>query len=167
MMRLVVDADACPKGVLAACQDAGCRYGIPVWTVASYNHQIQSDQHIIVDGEAQAADMKIVNLARAGDVVITQDWGLAAMLLGRGAVVLGPSGREYRSETIDFLLEERETKAKLRRSGGRTKGPAKRTAADDQRFAAALERIIVRLREGKCYNKDSDAESILDARSGV
>jgi len=144
-MKIIIDADACPKGVLATSLRLGGKYQIPVWTVASFNHQIVSDRHIVVDGEPQAADLKIINITQAQDVVVTQDWGLAAMVLGRGACCLGPSGREYQLETIGFLLEEREAKAKLRRSGGRTKGPAKRTVKDEERFAAALERILAAL----------------------
>lgn len=79
-----------------------------------------------------------------GDVVVTQDWGLAAMALGKGAKCLSPTGREFHSDRIAFLLEEREVKSKLRRSGGRTKGPKKRTAEDDRRFEISLERILLK-----------------------
>ncbi len=88
--------------------------------------------------------MKIMNLAEAGDVVVTGDWGLAAMVLGKEAKCLNPTGREFRPERIGFLLEEREVKAKIRRRGGRTKGPKKRTAADDERFEFRLEEILLR-----------------------
>jgi len=78
-----------------------------------------------------------------GDIAVTQDWGLAAMLLGKQVRSLSPAGREYRQETIDFMLEEREVKAKLRRSGGRTKGPRKRTNEDDRNFSERLELILL------------------------
>ena len=92
------------------------------------------------------ADIQIINLSAKGDIIITQDWGLAAMVLGKGAYALSPGGKVFRAETIDFLLEEREIKSKLRRSGGRTKGPDKRTAKDDQRFAMRLQMIIDELK---------------------
>lgn len=145
-MKIIVDADACPKNVLRICKNTGGRYAVPVWTVASFNHVIESDHHIVVDGDSQAADLKIINLTQAGDLVVTQDWGLAAMVLGKGAAALGPGGREYRSGQMDFMLEERELKARLRRSGGRTKGPKKRTADNDRDFATALDRLLEQLK---------------------
>lgn len=141
-MKLLIDADACPQAVLRLCLEAGRRHGLPVVTVANIHHRIASDRHIIVDGGAQEADLKIANLAEAGDIVVTQDWGLAALVLAKQARCLSPAGREYRPERLDFLLEERELKAKFRRGGGRTKGPKKRTAEDDAHFAAALARLL-------------------------
>lgn len=141
-MKIVVDADACPRSVLQITMSLGNRYEIPVWTVASFNHNIESDHHTIVGNDPQEADLKVMNLTRYGDIVITQDWGLAAMVLNKGAWCLSPMGREYRSDKIDFMLEEREIKARLRRAGGRTKGPHKRKAEDDHRFAGALEACI-------------------------
>ena len=143
-MKILVDADACPRTVLQLCLDIGRRYAVPVWTVASFNHQIVSDNHVVVGAGSQEADIRIINLTEAGDIVVTQDWGLAAMVLGKKAKCLGPAGRVYRPDQIEFLLEEREVKAKLRRGGGRTKGPAKRSVEDDHGFAAQLERLVSR-----------------------
>ncbi len=143
-MKILVDADACPKSVLKICLDVGHRHDIPVWTVASFNHTIESDHHVVVGGDPQETDIKILNLTEAGDVVVSQDWGLAAVVLGKEAKCLSPTGREFRSDSIDFLLEEREIKARLRRAGGRTKGPKKRTDEDDRRFEASLEKVIMR-----------------------
>ncbi len=141
-MKIIIDADACPKTVLSICLKLGHQYGIAVWTVASFNHNIESDHHIIVGSDTQEADLKVINLAEKGDLAVTQDWGLAAMLLGKKVRSLSPAGKEFRPETIEFMLEERETKAKYRRSGGRTKGPKKRNNDDDLNFSASLERII-------------------------
>ncbi|MEN6566713.1 MAG: DUF188 domain-containing protein [Veillonellales bacterium] len=146
-MKIVVDADACPKNVLQLCIKFGKKYKIPVWTVASFNHNISSDHHVIVGSASQEADIKVINLTEAGDIIITQDWGLAAMALGKPAYCLSPVGREYRADNIEFLMEEREIKAKFRRSGGRTKGPSKRTGKDDQNFTAGLQQIIDRIIE--------------------
>jgi len=141
-MKLLVDADACPRSVLQICLKWGKEKNIPIWTVASFNHNIDTDHHIVVGNASQEADIKLMNLAEPGDIVVTQDWGLAAMLLGRGARCLSPAGREYNNHTMDFLLEEREVKAKVRRSGGRTKGPRKRSSADDQYFERTLLRML-------------------------
>lgn len=143
-MKILVDADACPKSVLQACMKAGRKYAVPVWTVASFNHNIESDKHVIVGNASQEADLKVINLAEPGDVVVTQDWGLAAMLLGKKVKCLSPAGWEFRPGKIEFMLEEREIKAKLRRGGGRTKGPKKRTPEDDRRFEICLEQVLMR-----------------------
>ena len=143
-MKIIVDADACPKSVLRVSMKIGHQYGIQVWTVASFHHNIQSDHPIVVGDDPQEADIKIINMTEDGDIVITQDWGLAAVVLAKGARCLSPIGREFRSEKIEFLLEEREIKNKLRRSGERTRGPKKRTLGDDRRFEASLVRILLK-----------------------
>ncbi len=143
-MKILVDADACPRSVLKICMGLGRKYDIPVWTVASFNHDIESDHPVVVGDDSQEADLKIMNLAEAGDVVITGDWGLASMVVGKGAKCVSPMGREFRPEKMEFLLEEREIKAKFRRGGGRTKGPRKRTMEDDRRFEFCLEKILLR-----------------------
>lgn len=141
-MRILVDADACPRSVLQICFKLADKYGLVLWTVASFNHNIESDHHVVVGNSSQEADLKIMNLTEPGDIVITQDWGLAAMVLGKGAKCLSPTGREYNVNTMDFLLEEREVKAKLRRAGGRTRGPKKRNSEDDKRFEHSLHKCI-------------------------
>jgi hypothetical protein len=143
-MKILVDADACPRSVLKISMGLGRKYDIPVWTVASFNHDIESDHPVVVGDDSQEADLKIMNLAEAGDVVITGDWGLASMVVGKGAKCLSPMGREFRPEKMEFLLEEREIKARFRRGGGRTKGPRKRTMEDDRRFEFCLDKILLR-----------------------
>ena len=143
-MKILVDADACPRSVLQTCIRLGRKYNVPVWTVASFNHRIESDHPIAVGDGFQEADIKIVNLTETGDVVVTADWGLAAMVLGKGATCLSPIGREFHPERMDFLLEERDLKAKFRRGGGKTKGPRKRTSEDDRRFEVSLEKVFLR-----------------------
>jgi len=143
-MKILVDADACPRSVLKICMGVGRKYNIPVWTVASFNHDIESDHPVVVGDDSQEADLKIMNLTEGADVVVTGDWGLAAMVVGKGAKCLSPMGKEFRLEKVEFLLEEREIKAKFRRGGGRTKGPRKRTMEDDRRFEVCLEKILLR-----------------------
>jgi uncharacterized protein YaiI (UPF0178 family) len=81
-MKILVDADACPRTALQICIRLGRKYNIPVWTVASFNHRIESDHPVVVGDGFQETDIKIVNLTEPGDVIITGDWGLAAMVLG-------------------------------------------------------------------------------------
>lgn len=141
-MKILVDADACPKKALEICMKLGEKYSVPVWTVASFNHHINSENHILVGDDPQETDVKIMNLSREGDIAITQDWGLAAMLLGKKVKCLSPSGKEFQRENIDFLLEERALKERHRRGGGRTRGPKKRTRAKDNIFKKRLENLL-------------------------
>lgn len=141
-MKILVDADACPKSVLQISIEVAQKYSVSLVTVANFNHHIASDHHIVVGNDPQETDLKIINSTQPGDIVVTQDWGLAAIVLGKGARCLSPAGREYHPGRIDFLLEEREVKAKFRRAGGRTKGPKKRSPEDDRKFETCLEKIL-------------------------
>ena len=141
-LRVIVDADACPKNCLQIIQKLSQTYRYQVITVASFNHQIQGAHHYIVGNESQAADIMVSNLTKPGDIVVTQDWGLAAIVLAKNAKALSPTGRIFETSTIDLLLEERNILAKYRRGGGRTKGPSKRSIQDDQNFEKNLRRLI-------------------------
>lgn len=145
--KVIVDADACPRNVLAICKQMAGRFGYELYTVANHHHHIDAQHHIMVGARPEEADIKIVNLARPGDVVVTQDWGLAALVLGKNVAAISPGGREYRPETIDFLLEERFIKARIRRAGGRTKGPRARRPSQDAAFSRRLEAILRRGRQ--------------------
>jgi uncharacterized protein YaiI (UPF0178 family) len=140
--KIIVDADACPRACLQIAQRLAAAYGIRVITVASFNHRIENAEHIVVGNEPDAADLAVLNRTRPGDVVITQDWGLAALVLGKQARAIAPGGQIYLDSRIDRMLEERNILAKYRRGGGRTKGPSKRRPQDDNRFAANLEQLL-------------------------
>ena len=140
--RALVDADACPRSVLGILRRLQREYGYRLTTVASFNHNIQGADHVMVGDGADEADLAILNRTRKGDIVVTQDWGLAALVLGRGGQALSPWGHEYQSDRIDFMLDERYQKAKVRRAGLRTKGPAKRTPEDDLRFERNFRRLL-------------------------
>lgn len=138
-----MDADSAPKEVLDTCLEAAHKFSAELWTVASFNHRINCGaNHITVGNDSQEADLKIANIAAGGDVVVTQDYGLAALALAKGAAAISPWGRVYRIETIDFLLEERDVKARVRRRGGKTKGPSKRTEGDNKSFRKNLFHIL-------------------------
>lgn len=144
--QVFVDADACPRPCLKILKRYQKEMGYMLITVASFNHNLDNEHHIIVGNEKDAADLAIVNRLSPGDLVVTQDWGLAALVLGKRAHALSPIGKVYSIDTMDFLLEERSMKAKFRKAGGRTRGPAARTNEDDQRFEKALLRLLTRLR---------------------
>lgn len=149
-MTVFVDADACP--VVGLVEGISMRRGVPVVLLCDTNHVLRSDysQIVTVDAGADAVDLALVNRCRRGDVVVTQDYGVAAMALSKGAFVLHQSGREFTEENITGLLSQRAMAQKARRARAKhhLKGPAKRTPEDDRRFAAALEALLTRIFTG-------------------
>ncbi|MPN58141.1 hypothetical protein SDC9_205842 [bioreactor metagenome] len=86
--------------------------------------------------------MKIANEAKAQDIVVTQDYGVAAMVLGKKAYAISPKGNIYNNDNIDKLLFERHLSAKVRRGGGKTASHKKRSSEDDTRLKENLIRLI-------------------------
>lgn len=141
-MKLWIDADACPV-VNNAILIAG-KHGIAVTLVCDDAHFMQRDgaQTITVSRGADSADLVLVNRLVPGDVVVTQDYGLAALCLARGATPLDQNGRVYTNDNIDSLLGMRHVAARVRRGGGRLKGPPKRTREQDEWFEKALDKVL-------------------------
>lgn len=141
-MRLWIDADACPVTAIAIRLANAAQ--IPVTLVCDDAHAMQRDgaETLTVSRGADSADFALLNRVTPGDIVVTQDYGLAAMCLARGAAVLHQDGYAYDEHNIDALLSMRHIAKKIRRSGGRTRGPAKRTAAQDDRFEQALKALL-------------------------
>ncbi|MEG1470819.1 MAG: YaiI/YqxD family protein [Clostridia bacterium] len=141
-MRLFIDADACPVTNLAIA--LANERGVEVVLVCDDAHVMHREgaQTVMVARGADSADFTLVNLLKKGDVAVTQDYGLAAMCLSRGARVLNQDGREYDESNIDSLLGIRHLSRKIRMAGGRTKGPPKRLKEQDEWFRAALEKIL-------------------------
>lgn len=142
--RIIIDADACPRQALQIAQTLANMYGWRCITYASRDHQMSGSDHVTVDPGPDAVDLKIANAVQAGDIVVSQDTGLAALILGKKARVLTPHGRIFDEENIVFQLEVRNEKARFRRGGGRTKGPAARTIEDDRRFEGSLRHLLER-----------------------
>lgn len=149
MFKVIVDADACPRACLQVLQRHKKALNYRLLTVASVDHRIDNPDHIMVGKGSDAADLAVMNHTARGDIVVTQDWGLAALIMGKGAAAISPSGRIYSEENIDFLLEERFLKARHRRAGGRTKGPSARTSEDDQRFEKSFLHLLERANNGR------------------
>ena len=141
-MRIFIDADGCPVVDIAV--RTAKKYGLDCTIICDTAHSIQREyaDTIIVDKGADSADFRLVNLVCAGDIAITQDYGLAAMCLSRRAAVLNQDGRQYTEENISGLLEFRAVSAKIRRGGGRTKELPKRTVRQDKDFESALIKLI-------------------------
>ena len=147
-MRILVDADGCP--VVDITLKAAASRGVPVLLLCDTSHVFEREgaETITVSRGADSVDFALVNRWAAGDLAVTQDYGLAAMCLARGARVLHQDGMEYTAENIDALLLARHTAKKIRRAGGRLKGGPKRTLAQD----AAYERALIRLLE-ECHEQ--------------
>lgn len=141
-MELFIDADGCPVVNLAI--SIAQRHRISCTLLCDTAHKMDRPgaTTITVSKGADSVDFTLVNLLHPGDVVVTQDYGLAAMCLSRGALVLHQSGMPYTDENMDSLLFVRAVSQKIRRSGGRVKGPGKRTKDQDAAFAAALDRLL-------------------------
>lgn len=141
-MKIFIDADGCPVVDIAV--KAAKKQGIECTIICDTAHSIKRDgaETITVGKGADSADFRLVNLIGEGDIAITQDHGLAAMCLSKRAAVLDQDGRQYTEENISGLLEFRAVSAKIRRSGGRTKGSSKRTAQQDKDFETALIKLI-------------------------
>lgn len=148
-MKILVDADACP--VISIVEQTAKKYGIPVILLCDTNHVLQSEysEVKVIGAGADAVDFALVGLCKKGDLVVTQDYGVAAMILGKRAYGIHQSGKWYTDENIDRMLMERHISKKARRSKAKhhLKGPAKRTVEDDKRFEESLEWLIQRLRE--------------------
>lgn len=143
--QILVDADACP--VVRLAEDAARRFSLPMIILCDEHHLLHSDYAQVrhVSSGADAVDIALINLCRKGDIVLTQDYGVAAMVLGRGAFAMHHSGMRYTDDNMDRLLMERHTAGKMRRASGKhhLHGPAKFTQKDRERFAAEFEKLIL------------------------
>lgn len=146
MPTLFIDADACP--VTREAISVARRHGWTAVVVANSTQNLEryasraGVEAVQVSGGRDAADFAVVERLSAGDAVVTQDIGLAAMALGRGAKAIGPRGRIFHLATIDAELAVRHAEARLRRQGGRHGGPSKFTEEDREHFIEQLERLI-------------------------
>ena len=144
-MQIFVDADACP--VVDIVEAIAEKYNIPATLLCDTNHVLYSDysEVIVVGAGADAVDYKLISSCHKGDIVVSQDYGVAAMALGKGAYAIHQSGKWYTNENIDRMLMERHLNKKARRASGKNhiKGPKKRTNEDDERFAQSFERHVL------------------------
>ena len=141
-MHIYIDADGCP--VMEQTIRIARQQGIPCTIICDSAHLFRDDyaDTITVSTGADSADFRLVNLLRPGDLVITQDYGLAAMCLARQAYSMHQDGGQYTPDNMDGLLAARHTARCIRRQGGRLRGAPKRTPAQDQAFCRALEAWI-------------------------
>ena len=141
-MQILVDADACPvKQIIVKLAKQN---NIPVTMLTDTSHELSDgySKIITVDKQADSVDYALMGLLAREDIVVTQDFGLAAMVIGKGARAVNQNGLVFTDANMDALLMERHIGAKVRRSGWRTKGPAKRTKEDDKKFESALMKLL-------------------------
>ncbi len=143
-MTIYIDADACP--VTHIVEKVAAERGIPVTLLCDTNHIITSAYSTVkvIDAGRDAVDFALINLVQRGDIVVTQDYGVAAMALGRQANAIHQSGRWYTNDNIDRLLMERHMAKEARRKSSKNhlRGPKKRTDEDDKRFEESFRQLI-------------------------
>lgn len=147
-MQILIDADACP--VIKITEKTAREYQIPVTLLCDTNHILQSDYSTVktIGAGADAVDFALINLCKKGDIVVTQDYGVAAMALGKGAYAIHQSGRRYTDENMDRLLMERHLSKKARRASAKNhlKGPVKRSKEDDLVYEQSLRKLVEEIR---------------------
>lgn len=141
---IYVDADACP--VVHIVEQVAENNNIQVMLLCDTNHVLHSDysEVRVIGAGADAVDFALISLCKKSDIVVTQDYGVAAMALGKGAYAIHQSGKWYTDENIDQMLMERHMNKKARRTSGKNhmKGPKKRTEDDDIRFRQSFEKLV-------------------------
>jgi uncharacterized protein YaiI (UPF0178 family) len=145
-MRILVDADACPvKEIIIRLAK---EKNIPVTMLIDTSHELNDGYSTIitVDKQADSVDFALMGILTSEDIVVTQDYGLAAMVIGKGARAINQNGMVFSGENMDALLMSRHISGKVRRGGGRTKGSAKRTKEDDVQFAEAFKQLFSKSR---------------------
>lgn len=148
-MQIFVDADACP--VVGIVEKIAKENNASVTLLCDTNHILSSDysEVIVVGAGADAVDYKLISICHKGDIIVSQDYGVAAMALGKGAYAIHQSGKWYTNDNIDQMLMERHLNKKARRSSHKNhiKGPKKRTEEDDERFAKSFEKLLLMAQE--------------------
>lgn len=150
-MRIFVDADACP--VIGIIERLAKKYDVPVTLLCDTNHVLVSDysEVKVIGAGADAVDYALIGLCSKGDIVVSQDYGVAAMALGKGAYAIHQSGKWYTNENIDQMLMERHLAKKAKRATKKNhlKGLRKRNTQDDERFAESFEKMIRKVQDNK------------------
>jgi uncharacterized protein YaiI (UPF0178 family) len=150
-MKILVDADACP--VVAIIEQVARKFGLELTLYCDTNHVLTSDYAAVkvIGAGADAVDLALMNDCKAGDLVVTQDYGVAALALGKKAYAVHQNGWRYTNENIDRLLMERHVAKKARRASKKNhlKGPRKRTAEDDLIFKEKFEAMLARILDGE------------------
>ena len=141
-MRILIDGDGCP--VIDETIKISSSYNFECLILCDTSHVFEraGAKTLTFSKGADSVDFALVNLLEKNDIVVTQDYGLAAMCLARNALPINQDGMEYTSDNIDSLLLARHTAKKIRSSGKRLKGPKKRTKDQNKVFEDRLKKLI-------------------------
>lgn len=142
-MRILIDADACPVVDIAIGLAQEFQQECILLCDTAHYFNREGARTVVLGQGADSVDFALVNMVQPNDIIITQDYGLAAMCLARKGKVINQNGMIYHDGNIEGLLTSRHIGQKIRRSGGRTKGPAKRTREQDEMFANQLRKLIL------------------------
>lgn len=144
-MKIFVDADACP--VVGIVEKIAKKHNVPVDLFCDTNHVLNSDysQVFVIGAGADAVDIAVINNCKKDDIIVTQDYGVAALALGKGAKAIHQSGKVFTDNNIDSLLMQRYTakKERMSKSKHHMKGPKKRTKEDDDNFENSFEKLVL------------------------
>lgn len=141
-MKILIDGDGCP--VVAKTISIAKKFDVEVLLLTDTAHSFsRTDVKILTfDKGRDSVDFALVNKVSRGDVVVTQDYGLAAMVLARGGYAISQNGMIYDEFNIDSLLFARAASKKARDAGVRLKGPSKRSHADDEAFEKSFMKLL-------------------------
>lgn len=155
-MKILVDADACP--VKQIIEEVAMDLKIPVTMIIDTSHELFSNYSTIVQVSKapDAVDVALFNRTNAGDIVVTGDYGVATMVLGKKAYAINHNGRFYTNNNIDFLMYERHVAKKMRNAGVKSCSIKRRTKEDDLRFREGFLRLChIALRNESSMNETS------------
>ena len=143
-MKILIDGDGCP--VIDIAISVAKKFNIEVVIMCDTSHIFNKEgaKTMVFSKGADSVDFALINYLEKEDIVITQDYGLAAMAMNKASYVINQNGMIYNDENIDRLLYSRHISKKIRKSGGKTKGPKKRTKEDDINFEKTLNEILIK-----------------------
>ena len=146
-MKILIDADGCPVTDITVKEAVKRGIEAKIFSDTSHEFKRTDVECITVDKGADSADFVIANRVEKGDVIVTQDYGLASMCLAKGGFPIRQDGLLYTNDNIDLLLHTRYEVKKAIRKGARVKGPKKRTAEDDEAYKKALCELLDKLNQ--------------------
>jgi len=141
-LRIIIDGDSCP--VIDLTESIAKKFKIELILFCDYNHDIKLDygKIIKVDQSYQSVDMKIINYTESNDIIVTNDYGLASIVLAKNTHAINANGKIYTERNIDTLLMKRHINKKIRRAGGKHPTAKKRQKKNDQKFKTNLIKLI-------------------------
>jgi uncharacterized protein len=141
-MRILIDADASP--VVQITEEIAIEYDVDLYIFSDINHYIESDYANVVriDEGKEAVDLAIYNFCQNNDIIITQDYGLASLVLSKNAGALSPEGIIFTEKNINYFLTRRHINASIRRAGGKHKKIRKRKSEDNLKYKKALIKLL-------------------------